>query len=165
MNKTIIVYHGSADRVEEPICNIGRTNLDFGLGFYVTDMKEQAIRWTKRVVAEKKTREAFLNIYTLDKASIVKEARCKIFTSYNVEWLRFVIANRRGENAAADYDYIEGGVADDRVINTINMYMQGYYSEEHSLRLLALHRPNNQICIRKQEFIDKYLHYERTEFA
>ncbi len=63
---------------------------------------------------------------------------------------------------AAGYDYIEGGVANDRVINTIGMYMQGYYSEEYALRLLALHRPNNQICIRNQGLIDTYLHYERT---
>ena len=109
--------------------------------------------------------EAVVNVYLFDKAEMIDNARCKIFTAYDREWLDFIVANRRGENVADEYDYIEGGVADDRVINTINMYMQGYYGEEHTLRLLALHQPNNQMCIRKQELLDKYLHYERTEFA
>lgn len=108
--------------------------------------------------------KALVNVYTLDKEAILEEANCKIFKAYDKEWLEFIVANRRGENVAA-YDYIEGGVANDRVINSISMYMQGYYSEEYTLRMLSLHQPNNQICICKQELIDKYLHYERTETA
>ena len=38
----IKVYHGTTDKVENPICAFGRKNLDFGQGFYVTDIREQA---------------------------------------------------------------------------------------------------------------------------
>lgn len=41
----ITVYHGGTERVDVPICRLGRENLDFGRGFYVTDIKEQAYRW------------------------------------------------------------------------------------------------------------------------
>lgn len=41
----IEVYHGSVVKVETPICHIGRENLDFGRGFYLTDIREQAVRW------------------------------------------------------------------------------------------------------------------------
>ena len=41
----ITVYHGGTERVDVPICRLGRENLDFGRGFYVTDIKEQACRW------------------------------------------------------------------------------------------------------------------------
>ena len=43
--------------------------------------------------------------------------------------------------------------------------MQGYYSEEQTLRRLSEHQPNNQICLRNQSLLDKYLYYERTEKA
>ena len=38
----MIVYHGATQKVEHPVCDFGRPNLDFGKGFYVTDIKEQA---------------------------------------------------------------------------------------------------------------------------
>ncbi len=158
---SILVYHGSVHKVERPLCHIGREFVDFGQGFYVTDIQEQARAWAIRR-GENLERPALLNVYTLEREALLREAHSKIFTAYDRAWLQFIIANRRGENAVA-YDYIEGGVANDRVINSINLYLQGYTSEEDALRLLALHQPNNQMCIRKQELIDKYLHYERTE--
>ena len=75
-------------------------------------------------------------------------------------------AKRRNSSAlinVAPYDYIEGGVANDRVIDTINLYMAGLMDSDTALRRLAIHRPNNQICLLNQELTDKYLIYERTE--
>ena len=42
------VYHGSTAVVENPLVGAGRNNLDFGCGFYVTDLEEQAISWASR---------------------------------------------------------------------------------------------------------------------
>lgn len=39
------VYHGSTQAVEYPLAGVGRENLDFGKGFYVTDIYAQAERW------------------------------------------------------------------------------------------------------------------------
>ena len=41
----IIVFHGSVVEVDKPLVKLGRKNLDFGQGFYVTDLREQAVRW------------------------------------------------------------------------------------------------------------------------
>ena len=38
----LTVYHGSTYRVEQPLAGVCRPNLDFGVGFYLTDLKEQA---------------------------------------------------------------------------------------------------------------------------
>lgn len=43
------VYHGSTHIIKQPLCHIGRDNLDFGKGFYVTNIKKQAISWATRV--------------------------------------------------------------------------------------------------------------------
>lgn len=39
----LTVYHGSTYRVEQPLAGVCRSNLDFGIGFYLTDLKEQAL--------------------------------------------------------------------------------------------------------------------------
>ena len=39
------VYHGSTEVITNPLVHIGRDNLDFGKGFYVTDIRKQAKTW------------------------------------------------------------------------------------------------------------------------
>lgn len=158
----LTVYHGSTQTVDSPICTLGRPKLDFGQGFYLTDIKEQAVRWAK-ALADKRSMQPVLNIYTLDRERILSEGRCKIFTSYNDEWLDFIVANRRGENIAAQYDYIEGGIANDRVIDTVNLYIQGLIDSGTALQQLAFYKPNNQICLLNQSLTDKYLLFYGSE--
>lgn len=158
----LTVYHGSTQSVKSPVCAFGRTRLDFGQGFYLTDIKEQAVRWAK-ALADKRSMQPVLNIYTLDRERILSEGRCKIFTSYNDEWLDFIVANRRGENIAAQYDYIEGGIANDRVIDTVNLYIQGLIDSGTALQQLAFYKPNNQICLLNQSLTDKYLLFYGSE--
>ena len=50
----IIVYHGGTEKVELPICKFGRRNLDFGQGFYVTDLRKQAVDWATLVADRRK---------------------------------------------------------------------------------------------------------------
>lgn len=158
----ITVYHGATEIVQAPLCKIGRPRLDFGQGFYVTDLKEQAIKWAK-TLADKRNEKPLLNIYQLDKDAILAEARSKIFTAYDKDWLDFIVGNRQGKNPAKDYDYVEGGIANDRVIDTIKLYIGGIMDEISTLRQLAFHKPNNQICLLNQELTNKYLEYVRTD--
>lgn len=158
----IIVYHGSTQVIDAPFCNVGRPKLDFGQGFYVTDIKEQAIKWAKSI-ASKREEKPLLNIYELDKDSILAEGKSKIFTAYDKEWLDFIVGNRQGKNLAKEFDYIEGGIANERVIDTVNLYIQGFYAAEYALQQLAFYKPNNQICLRNQELLNKYLKYNGTE--
>lgn len=160
----VVVYHGETERVDTPICRLGRENLDFGRGFYVTDIKEQAYRWAV-ATAKRRNGQVIINIYQLDRERILSEACCKVFKAYDLEWLEFIIGSRCGLNPAAKYDYIESGVADDRVIDTVNLYMSGLMSADMALQRLAQHQPNNQICLLNQSITDKYLTYDGTELA
>ena len=158
----ITMYHGATEIIKVPLCKIGRPRLDFGQGFYVTDLKEQAIKWAQ-TLADKRAEKPLLNIYQLDKDAILAEAKCKIFTAYDKDWLDFIVGNRQGKNPAKDYDYIEGGIANDRVIDTIKLYIGGVMDEISTLRQLAFHKPSNQICLLNQELTNKYLEYVRTD--
>lgn len=158
----ITVYHGGTEKIDSPICRFGRKNLDFGQGFYLTTLREQAETWANNM-ARSRNKPAIINQYSLNRAAIIKEARCKIFKAYDEEWLQFIVGNRTGLNLAEDYDYIEGGVANDRVIDTINLYLAGLIEFSSALKELSKHQPNNQICILNQDLIDKHLTFNGTE--
>ena len=158
----IIVYHGGTETIENPICKFGRKNLDFGQGFYLTNLREQAVTWANNMARNRKM-PAVLNRYRLDRETILQNARCKIFKAYDKEWLEFIVGNRTGQELAKDYDYVEGGVANDRVVDTINLYIAGLMELSTALRELSKHQPNNQICILSQDLINKYLEYDGTE--
>lgn len=158
----ITVYHGGTEKVENPISGFGRKNLDFGQGFYVTNLREQAVTWANNM-AQNRNMPAMLNRYRLDKNAILKGAKCKVFKAYDEEWLKFIVGNRSGENLAKEYDYVEGGVANDRVVDTVNLYLAGLIDLSLALRELSRHQPNNQMCILNQDIIDKYLIYDGTE--
>jgi hypothetical protein len=42
------VYHGSYCIVKDPLTSFSRDALDFGKGFYITEIKEQALSWTNK---------------------------------------------------------------------------------------------------------------------
>lgn len=159
---SVIVYHASTEVVKSPICRYGREKLDFGRGFYLTDLKGQAVEWASRM-QDRRHKPGLVNVYTLDKEAMLAEARCKVFTAYDQEWLHFICDCRKGYDPSEKYDYVEGGIADDRVVDSINLYLQGFLPESETLRRLAAHQPNNQICLLNQALIDKYLHYDHTE--
>ena len=147
----VIVYHGGTEIVEIPICKFGRKNLDFGQGFYVTDIRKQAVKWAVNV-AQSRNKKAILNRYKLNRNAIINGFHCLIFEAY-----------RTGVNVADNFDYIEGGVANDRVVDTVNLYIAGLMELSTALRELSKHQPNNQMCILNQNIINKYLIYDGAE--
>lgn len=153
------LYHGSSVTVKEPLAKAGRRNLDFGHGFYVTKIEEQARAWAI-VIASRKGRNIrpVLNTYTFDRTQAEKDGvRFKCFDTYDLEWLDYVVACRRGKDISADYDVVEGGVANDNVIDTVEDYEKGIITAEQALGQLRYKKVNHQICILNQAVIDRYL--------
>lgn len=52
----ITLYHGSYIQVEKPLVMLGRKKVDFGQGFYLTNLRQQAASWAK-TIAERKGRK------------------------------------------------------------------------------------------------------------
>lgn len=157
----MIVYHGSYCEVKEPNVKFSREALDFGKGFYITNIKEQAISWADRFKLRGK--ESYLNIYSLNLDKIKENYKVKDFVSYSEEWLDFILECRNGSNIYLENDVIIGGIADDRVYNTIELYEDNLINKEEALKRLRYYKPNNQICIVNQEIIDKHLNYKESK--
>ena len=154
----MILFHGSTIIIEHPLVHVGREHLDFGRGFYLTNIEDQASGWAKKVKIIKKSRKAIINIFEFDyKATINAGYKHLCMEEYNKEWLNFITQSRKGQKPWNGYDFIEGGVANDRVIDTVEDYMIGRITAEQALGQLKYAKPNHQICLLNQEIIDKYL--------
>ncbi len=155
----MILYHGSYLAVDKPELKYSRANLDFGRGFYTTPIFEQAIKWCSRFKRRGKT--GILSKYTFDD-EIFNEINILRFDSYSEEWLDFIILCRSGKDNT-DYDVVIGGVANDKVFNTIELFFDNLIDKVEAISRLRYEKPNMQVCFRKQEIIDKYLHFEGSE--
>ena len=156
----LTLFHGSIHRVEQPLVALGRKNLDFGQGFYLTTYREQAVQWALRQQIMRRSDVAWLNEYVLDMGGVEAGSyRCKHLEGYDREWLEFIAASRHGKTPWKGYDLIEGGVANDKVVDAVEAYLAGLADVEHTLDKLAYALPNNQICLLNQHLVDTCLTY------
>ena len=151
------VYHASYIEITKPDVSHSRPFLDFGPGFYVTTMREQAVNYAQRFL--RRGREAWLNTYEL--APTISSYKLLQFSHYDTQWLDFITECRKG-NVVGDYDIVRGGIANDKVFRTIDLYFAGDITKEEALRRLLYEKPNDQICIRSQEVIDNCLTFTKS---
>lgn len=155
------VYHGSYMEVAVPKIEFSREKLDFGKGFYVTPLREQALLWAKRW--QKRQAKSVLNIYIYEEERIEELGfKVKTFPNYDLKWLRFIAENRQGK-LLHHYDIISGGIANDKVFNTLELYLDNLISEKEALKRLKFEKPNWQICFCQQYAIENLLSFEGSE--
>lgn len=152
------VYHASSVIVEHPDTEHSRAYLDFGPGFYVTKLEDQAVKYAARF--SRRGKEAILNTYEL--ADDLTQWKVIEFERYDEAWLDFVTECRAGRTVG-DYDVVIGGIANDKVFRTVDLYFAGDISKEECLRRLVFEVPNNQICIRTQAVLDQCLTFKTSQ--
>lgn len=154
----MILYHTSNMLVEKPDTQHSRPFLDFGRGFYLTSMREQAEKYGLRFM--RRNDKAYMNVYelkdNLDGWSVLR------FDSYSREWLDFVLECRRLGNVG-DYDLIIGGIANDRVIETLNLFFDNMITADTALEKLKYEKPNIQYCIRSEKMLRDCLTFIKCE--
>ena len=80
------------------------------------------------------------------------------FEAYDETWLDFVSECRAGRSVG-DRDVVRGGIANDKVFRTLDLYFSGDISKHDALRRLVYEKPNYQLCFRTQQAIDQCLTY------
>lgn len=117
-------------------------------------------------IAERKGRNArpVLPGYTFDYEAVKAGGyNIKIFESYYIEWLEYVVDCRKGDEMQNKYDIVEGGVANDNVIDTVEDYESGIITAEQALGQLKYKQVNHQICILSQDIVEKHLSFVSAE--
>jgi len=156
----MMLYHGSFIPVEKPDISFSRTNVDFGKGFYTTPILEQAKSWASRF--KRKHGQSVLSTYEVNIESLHKHASILTFNEYSNEWLDFIITCRRGSDKS-NYDIVIGGVANDRVFDTIQLYLDGLIDKSESIKRLKYDKPNMQYCFRNQDIISNHVKFIKSE--
>ena len=87
------LYHGSNIIIEQIDLSKCKPYKDFGQGFYLTEIKEQAEQMAKRTSAIY-GREAVVTEFEFNETAL-KTLSVKTFEEPNEEWALFVMANRR----------------------------------------------------------------------
>lgn len=117
-------------------------------------------------IAERKGRNAqpTLSVFTLDEKALLNAGyRIKRFEAYDMEWLNYVIDCRKGGELQLQYDVVEGGVANDKVIDTVEDYENGIITADQALGQLKYKEVNHQLCILNQDVVDNFLYFVKAE--
>ena len=152
------LYHSSSVVVERPDLDHSRKYLDFGRGFYLTSILEQAQRYGDRF--KRRGKDAWLNAYEFSYDET--EWNVLRFDAYDKAWLDFISKCRAGEDDS-NYDLVIGGIANDRVFLNLDRYLTGEISLQETLGLLEFVTPNIQYCIRSEEMLRRCLAHIESE--
>ena len=138
------LYHGSNISIARIDLNRSKPYKDFGKGFYLTTIREQALRMAEQTV-RKFGGTPFVNEYEFDETFLHNgQMNVKVFNSYSEEWAYFIV------------DIVVGPIADDRVGIQLFRYLrnfidmptlikelkykeltiQYYFGTEHAVKLL-----------------------------
>ena len=67
----------------------------------------------------------------------------------------------RSGSDKSDYDLVIGGVANDKVFNTVELYFDGLIDKAEALKRLRFEKPNLQLCFRSEKALE-FLKFERS---
>ena len=154
----MIVYHGSTEIVKSPDVQHSYRALDFGKGFYVTSVKEQAERWARRKANLSEKSRAIVNCYRL--LEDFGTLKTKTFAEDLHEWIDFVCDCRDGKTGYLDYDVIYGRVANDKVFRVVDLYHSGIWDKERAIKEIRAYDNYDQLAMITQKAIDRLLVFE-----
>lgn len=132
----MIVYHGSTVIVEHSEIRVGGTFLDFGIGFYTTTSYEQAERWAKIKMRRENKTGGYVSVYEFDYEAAREYILIQKFDTADIDWLNFVVNNRRGLIFNDGADMHIGPVADDNVYQSIRFFETGIYDAQETVKRL-----------------------------
>ena len=110
--------------------------------------------------------KAALSIYEFPLISNDKlppEIRLLKFDTHSLEWLDFITACRLGLSGNAEWDLVIGGVANDKVFDTLQLYFDKLIGAEEAIGRLRHNKPNFQYCFKTQSLINDHLKFVDSE--
>ena len=140
----MMVYHGGTVAVPNPDLSHSRKAVDFGAGFYVTPILDQAMRWGEK--RKRRSGTATISRYEYDETAALS-LKVLRFDGYSEDWLDFIVRCRDLKDDS-NWDIVVGGVANDRVFDTLEAFFDGFATKAQTIDRLRIERPNLQICFR-----------------
>ena len=148
----MIVYHGSNVEINDIDLSKCRKYKDFGQGFYVTTLEQQAIDMAKRVVRRSSEGTPTVTTFEFDESKL-DELNVKRFEGVSEDWALMIINNRNENmtdisniltNQDNKYDIVYGAVANDDISTIFALYVSGFLKSYQLAEELEYRKLNNQ---------------------
>jgi hypothetical protein len=148
--KRMILYHGSNQDFNYVDLSKSKDKRDFGKGFYTTTIREQALQWGYNMF-NRFGGDAFF-LYEFDFLPST-DLSSKKFPKISDEWFDFVLLNRTNNGLQHNYDFVQGPVANDKIVVTITGYIDGIYTREEAMRRLRYSKANDQVSLHTERAV------------
>lgn len=159
----MLLYHGSNTDIRSIDLAMCRPYKDFGRGFYLTELKEQAEKMAKRV-AKIYGGNPIVNVYEITDSFFEKAALNirKFSGTPSEEWARFVMNNRSRSftdysnsecNLDNKYDIVVGPVADDDMAMLFRQYQNEIITFENLISGMTFRKTTNQYSFHTERSI------------
>ena len=153
------LYHVWYLIVKNPEIKYSDTKLDFGKGFYTTDIVSQANKWASVKALVNNVPYGFVTVYKPISLLDINKFNSLIFNDYNEDWLDFIIDSRNCIEHL-EFDCILGPLADSNTNKVISKYNRGLIDRKDLLNLLQFKTKTNQLCVNKQSICNKLFIYD-----
>ena len=164
----MILYHGSNVKIEEIDLAKCRPYKDFGQGFYLTDIHEQASQMARRV-AKLYGGNPYVSAFNFDESALASnDIKTLSFEKPDRDWAIFVLNNRDKRfkdvgnalcNQNNKYDLIYGPVANDDIAYLFRTFTNGLIDIDTLISGLKYKSLTTQYSFHTEKAL-KYLHLE-----
>lgn len=161
MENCMTLYHGSNQEFDSIDLSKSKDKRDFGRGFYLTTVQEQAKRWADNMFLRYGGTGKYVYEYKLN---FSQELKIHVFDGMCLEWLHMVRDNRIQGNIQHNYDIVKGPVANDNTMRTIALYMSGIYDDEMAMKKLKFFKANDQVSMHTKHALSHIHFVRRTNF-
>ena len=146
----MILYHGSNQDFRSVDLSKSKDKRDFGKGFYTTTIKEQAQQWAYAMFTRFGGDGIYLYEFIFPPSSDLKS---KKYLEISDEWFDFILLNRTSIGLQHDYDFVQGPVANDKIVLTITGFIDGLYSREEAMHRLRYSKANDQVSLHTEKAV------------
>lgn len=133
------LYHGSNLEIIQPDLSRSKPFKDFGKGFYLSPIYEQAVERAKQMTELLQKGNPVVTTFEWNEQDAVSASLgIKTFGDYCREWAEFVLANRDRNriHPIHSYDIVIGPIADDGVTYQLRRYREGDITMERLIEEL-----------------------------
>lgn len=152
------LYHGSNVAIDKIDLSKGHINKDFGKGFYLTTLPQQAMEMAKRKARQFLDAKPVVTTFLFDENELTSgELNVKVFHAVSEEKAMFILQNRKASLTGFhhDYDIVVGPVADDSVVQQLDLFEMGLISLSQLVEALRYHDLNNQYFFGTERAVSK----------
>ena len=162
MDNKLILYHGSNCDFSRVDLSKAKDKRDFGKGFYLTTLQNQAKDWAEVLFARFGGDGIFVYEFEFE---IKPDLHIKQFDNVSEDWLIFVRDNRIKGGIQHNFDVIRGAVANDKTNRTLALFVEGIYTPKEAMKKLRSNKLNDQFSIHTEKALDCLKMINKTSYG